>query len=210
MRQQLDVLLVQSNRGAADDAVAALAAAGHRVHQCYDDDARGFPCRGVVESSACPLDGPIDVVLSVRRRLNPWPTGLEGGVVCAIRAGLPVVEQGADETGPFTPWVTQRITPHDDVVGACVAAVATVEQGLAAEIRLRIARVVVATDIDPSTVTCWTEGDSTGLDVHVGVPGRLPRGVEQAIAVRTLDAVRSSGRTYGRVDVHVHDSPPDR
>lgn len=205
MRQQLDVLLVQSNRGAADEAVAALAAAGHRVHQCYEDDDRGFPCRGVLASSACPLDRPIDVVLSVRRRLNPWPTGLEGGVVCAIRAGLPVVEQTADETGPFTPWVTHRITPKDDVVDACVQAAAMVEQGLAADIRLRIARVLEATEVDPSTVTCWTEGDDTGLDVHVGVSGPLPHGVSEAVAVRALDAIRSSSRTYGRVDVHVHD-----
>lgn len=208
MRKQLDVLVVQANRGAADGAAAAVAAAGHRVHQCYDHDSSGFPCRGVIAPTDCPLDGPIDVALSVRGPLNPWPTGLEGGVVCAIRAGLPLVEQSAGEPGPFTRWVTRLITPQDDVVEACVSAAATVEQGLAAEIRLRIARVLLATDVDPTAVTCWTEGDSTGLDVHVDVPGRLSHGVEQAVAVRALDALRSSGRTYGHVDVHVHSSPP--
>jgi len=104
--------------------------------------------------------------------------------------------------------LTRRIPPNADVVAACVDVAATVEQGLAEEIRHRIARVLEPTEIDPAAVTCWTEGDRSGLDVHVNVPGQLPHGVEQAIAVRTLDALRSTGRTYGRVDVHVHENPP--
>lgn len=206
MEQRLDVLLVQSDRGAADKAVSELEAAGHRVHRCFDDDASSFPCRGVTDPQGCPLDAPIDVVLSVRRPLHPWPTGIEGGLVCGIRAGLPVVEQSADDQGPFTPWVTHRIAPDDDVVVACVEAAAAVDEELATDVRRRIARVLVAAEIDPAGATCWTERNLRGLDVHVSVPGKVSKGVEEAIAVRALDALRSSGHTYGRVDVHVHDS----
>ena len=46
----------------------------------------------------------------------------EDGVRCAIRAGVPIVEDGSDFYDPFDPWVARRVGPHDDLVAECVAA----------------------------------------------------------------------------------------
>ena len=120
MTKTIDVLVVESHPHAADRAAAALERAGHRVHRCHDEESRGFPCRGVVDRSACPLSSPIDVALVVRRRINPRPTRLEDGVSCAIRADIPIVEEGSEILDPFTPWITQRLGPGSDVVSACI------------------------------------------------------------------------------------------
>jgi hypothetical protein len=53
-------------------------------------------------------------------------------------------------------------------------------------------------------VQCRIEETGHRLDVHLDLPTAVTRGMEQALAVRVLDAVRSSGRTFGNVDVHVH------
>ena len=47
------------------------------------------------------------------------------------------------------------------------------------------------------------------LDVHLELPTTVTRGLEQALAVRVLDAVRSDARTYGKVDVHIHTGASD-
>src|SRR3546814_9180958 len=51
-----------------------------------------FPCKGLVDPSSCPLEGHIDVALLVRPRIAPRPTAVEDGVTCALRAGVPLVE----------------------------------------------------------------------------------------------------------------------
>lgn len=120
----LDVLVVESLPRAAAAAAEALTAAGHTVHRCYDDGVPGFPCYAVAGPGACPLDHHVDVALVVRRRVDPRPTVFERGVACALRAGVPVVEQGPDLLDPFAPWIEQRLTDRDDVVDACRRAAA--------------------------------------------------------------------------------------
>jgi hypothetical protein len=153
----LDILVIESHRGTATDAAHALEAAGHRVGRCHDPDSRGFPCRGVVDPSSCPLAARPDLALLVRSHVEPRPTPLEQGVSCALRAGVPLVEAGPATLDPYDPWLAARVRWADDVVGACEA---------------------VASAAGP--------------------------GVEQALAVRALDAVRDGGRTAGSVDVSVH------
>lgn len=204
MTKPMDVLVVESHPHAADLAVDALEGAGHRVHRCFDDDALGFPCRGIVEPTSCPLDGPIDVALLVRHRINRRPTGLEDGVRCAIRAGIPIVEEGTDVLDPYTPWISARIPRGADVVQACQTAAARELEPLSASIHERIAALLSSVAIDRDSVRCRIETTGHRLDVHLELPAAVTRGMEQALAVRVLDAVRSSGRTFGNVDVHVH------
>jgi hypothetical protein len=47
-----------------------------------------------------------------------------------------------------------------------------------------------------------TSGRDLVVDLHL--PVALERPMQQALAVRVLDAVHASGRTYGQVDVNVH------
>jgi hypothetical protein len=117
MAQTLDVLVMESHPHAADEAEAALVAAGHRVHRCHEPGGHGFPCVGVIDPAACPLDRGVDVALLVRRRVAPRPTPWEGGVSCVIRAGVPLVEAGPDVLDPFERWVVAR--SDGDVGQAC-------------------------------------------------------------------------------------------
>lgn len=204
MAEPLDILLIESSPHAADLAAADLAAAGHRVHRCHDHDSRGFPCVGVAEPGACPLDDPVDVALIVRPRVSPRPTPLEGGVSCALRVGVPIVEQGPEVLDPFAPWVSRRVSPGDDLSAALSEAVHDGFAPLRELIRTRIAPLTSALGVHPATVGCRIERAGTSLDVHLDLPSAASPALSQALAVRVLDAVRSMGRTAGNVDVFVH------
>ena len=119
MIRRLDILMFESHPHAGDDTTAALEADGHTVLHCYEDPERAFPCRGLKSLDGCPLDDHVDVGVLVQRGRNPLPTELEGGVRCAIRAGLPIVETGAGMFDPFGPWVSKRVRIGGDVAQAC-------------------------------------------------------------------------------------------
>ncbi|MGZ4690569.1 MAG: hypothetical protein ACXWAY_13165, partial [Acidimicrobiia bacterium] len=62
----MEVLVVESEPGAAAIAIAQLEAAGHRVARCHEPGSRAFPCAGL-DPGRCPLEeDAIDVVLTVR------------------------------------------------------------------------------------------------------------------------------------------------
>lgn len=206
MKQTLDVLVIESHPRAATLAVAELEAAGHRIHRCYAEGQHGFPCRAVSRPGSCPIDGNIDVALVVRPRVAPRPTGLEAGVGCVIRAGIPIVEDGPDILDPFEPWIDRRINGPSDAVRACREAADAADGPIRARIKDRIRRVATAARIEPSAIRCRLERNGPSLDVHLYLPATAAKGVEQALAVRVLDAVRSVGQTFGNVDVHVHRS----
>jgi hypothetical protein len=204
MTTTLDVLVAESHPRVAAKAADALVAAGHRVHRCHDDPERAFPCRGLVESSTCPLVDHVDVALLVRGADGPWPTRLEDGVLCAIRTGIPVVEQGSEVVDPFTPWIARRLRPKDDLVQACEEVAGLGFESMRRQVFFRIAKLLNAVGIDQADVDCRFETDGSALQVHLDLPGDVARHYEQSLAVRVLDAVRASGRTFGQVDVQVH------
>jgi hypothetical protein len=204
MTNDLDVLVIESRPRIAAVAVRALEAAGHRVHRCYDDPDAAGPCRGLASPPDCPVDGSVDVALVVRPGHSEAPAHFEEGVSCAVRAHVPVVELGADEAEPFRPWITTRVPEGGDVAEACADAIAESFTPVRAEVQGRIARLLRTYSIEMTDVAIRFEPRRGGLDVHLDLPVAVPRGVEQALAVRVLDALRGSGRTFGRVDVHVH------
>lgn len=118
----LQVLLIESEPGAARHEPEVLEAAGHQVHRCFDPRGEAFPCRAIGSSDGCPLDHGIDVVLLVRPRVRLRPTTFEQGVTCAVRRSIPIVEVGPTVLDPFEDVVTTRVT--GDVADACEAAVA--------------------------------------------------------------------------------------
>jgi len=122
MTENMDVLVIESRRHYADQAVATLEAAGHRVLRCFDPGDEGFPCRGVTRPDECPIDRGVDVALVVRPRVAPQPTPLETGVSCALHAGVLLVEKGTASRDPFDPWLARRVG-DEGVVAACEAAV---------------------------------------------------------------------------------------
>lgn len=71
----------------------------------------------------------------------------------------------------------------------------------------RTSALLGAAGIDASAVDCTIDGGPVELLIHLGLPAPVGRGVEHALAVRVLDAVRSTGHTYGRVNVSVSPVP---
>ncbi len=204
MNDPLNVLLVESSPRAGVTASAALEAAGHRVHRCHDEGQRGFTCRGMGDEGRCPIDDGIDVALLVRSQVNPRPTPFEDGIRCAIRAGLPVVEDGPEVLDPYARWITLRLEPGVAVAAACAEAVMISLEPLRRRIESRIDPLVTSLGIDLAGVQSRIERTGTSLAVHLDLPVAVPRRSSQALAVRVLDAVGSMGATVGNVDVYVH------
>lgn len=204
MARTLDVMLLGADEIATEHAERELGRNGHRVHRCHRPGAAPFPCLGLVDPGACPLEQAIDVTLLVRRGVHPRPFLAEDGVRCAVRAGVPIVEDGSDFFDPFDPWVDRRVGPHDDLVNECEAAADRRFDPLRALIRERITRLVSSVGTTAKETTCRIEPIGFDLQVDLHVPVPLDRRVQQALAVRILDAVHASGRTYGQVDINVH------
>jgi hypothetical protein len=199
MTRPLDVLVIESHPGDAASAVHALEAAGHHVHRCYDDDSLGFPCRGVVDPAECPLARRSDVALLVRGRVAPRPTELEQGASCALRAGVPLVEDGPVALDPFEPWLAARV--DQNVVATCEAVSDTALGELRREILRLAAPIFLSAAIPASQARCRIGPQATRLHVRFDLPVAVAPRVKQALAVRVLDAVRGAGRTYGPVEV---------
>jgi len=69
----------------------------------------------------------------------------------------------------------------------------------------RIGALLASAAIDPDDVRCRIDDNESSLRIHLDLPGSVGRGLEHALAVRVLDAIRAvGGRTYGTVDVQVH------
>ena len=201
----LEVLLIESRPGVTDHTADLLEAAGHRVHRCHEPGEPGFPCKAVVDTETCPVDAHVDVALVVRPRIAPRPTSMEDGVSCAIRAGLPVVEQGTDVLDPFAPWVTRRVHRDEDVVAACEQAVEFADAPLRREVLRRTAQLLAGAGIAEADVTVHVVHDGPNLEVHLQLPGAPDRRLEHALSVRVLDAVRTAvKRTVGNTGVYVH------
>lgn len=196
MTQFLDVLLIEGRPASA--ASDALTAHGHRVHRCHSLDDSSFPCVAVTDPVACPIDRGVDVTLVVRRSVNPRPTALEGGVTCAIRARIPIVEDGPTILDPFEPWLTGRV--DGDVNQACLDAADARFEPLRHNIAGRTLMPLRAACIDPASVECIIDADRSKLRVRLRGPS-IPMRLEQALAVRALDAVRAFGVTYDKVNV---------
>jgi hypothetical protein len=201
MTQPLEVLVIESYRGAAAVAVHDLGAAGHHVQRCHDEDKPGFPCRGVIDPAQCPLARHTDVALLVRGRVAPHATALEQGATCAIRAGVPLVESGPAALDPFEDWLAARV--DDDVVATCKAASDAALSELRREILRLVAPVLFAAGVAADRTVCRLEPETTRLTVRFDLPVTVSPAVRQALAVRVLDAVRGAGRTHGPVQVSV-------
>jgi hypothetical protein len=130
--------------------------------------------------------------------VTPRPTPFESGVRCAIRAGLPIVEDGPDILDPYERWVTART--RRGVTDECTIAARDANRPLVDEISRRAAAVLRAAAIDSATFRCRLERNGDRLHVRLSGPA-IGAGTRLAIAVRVLDTVRAGPRIYGRVDI---------
>lgn len=199
----LDVLVVESSPGAARHDAEQLEAAGHRVLRCHDPGEEGFPCRAVADPSACPIEEGVDVGLLVRRRVTPRPTEFEQGVTCILRAGIPLVEHGPSALDPYDGYVALRA--DGDVPAACEDAADHGYDALRESIAVRIGRLIAMSGHAADAVTVAFRRHGGDLRIELTGPP-VSTAIRQALAVRVLDALGATGRTYGRVDVAYQDT----
>lgn len=205
MTRHLNVLVAESHPGLAASDVAALEAAGHTVHRCYEPGQRGFPCTAV-HGQPCPLDGPIDVAYLHRLPMTPRATPLEDGVRCALRQEVPVVEHSASLLDPFEPFVTAWAT-DGDVVATIEDVAEHRHDPLQLDVLQRIAPLLQSSGISADHVACQVVPVGLDLQIRLVVDGPENARLDAALSVRALDAVRAAGRRFGHVDVSVDHQP---
>ena len=193
------VLVVESDRGAADHAVSDLEGAGHQVARCHEPGRPAFPCNALCEGESCSLDsgGGVDVVLDYRLHPYPRPTALEDGVVCALRRHVPLVVGGSAVLNPFSKWTTDVVLDDDALVWACEDAVGTSSPELESVVRAATTKVA---RIMPLDVTVARAGSR--LKTTVVIPEDCDE-VEGPVAVAVAGALRARDPWIGGIDVAV-------
>jgi hypothetical protein len=197
-------VLLLDDRPDSMEAERALTSAGHRVHRCRPVGDTSFTCDGIRAQGRCPLDGPIDVALLARHDAT---SAVPDGTRCALRRGVPLVEHGDDRTDqspdPLAPMIARHVRPGESVVSGCEAAAEHGKAPLLDAVDERLRPVLDAAHISPDDVRTDLEWRDDAMVVRVEVPGEPDARLEQALAVRVLDAVRGTPRTYGQVNVQV-------
>ncbi|HVT78625.1 MAG TPA: hypothetical protein VHD87_16415 [Acidimicrobiales bacterium] len=201
----LDVMVLESSPHVGDDAVHRLEQAGHRVHRCHQADAAAFPCNALRPGETCPLANGVDVALVVNAGAEPTPTTFEEGVGCALRAQVPLVEDSPIVPSALAPWLT-ALVEDDDIEDAVRRGAERGWAPLRDAARVAIAPLLAAAGIEDHDVHIHFE--RVGRDITVTLAGAIPAGLASGLAVRAADAVRASGRQYGRLDVRVVPTTP--
>lgn len=184
----MDVMLIENRPNAGDRTAAALEAAGHRVHRCHDPaQTATFPCSGALDPDECPLSHDVEVAMLVRHGISPRPTALENGVNCALRHGIPIVEDGSAMLDPYEPWIAGRT--DGDPEQACRDAINRAREPFLAELR------------DETGAQQWRI-ERSGDRLHlIGTGPALDAAARSRLAVRALDVARRRGWHRERVDV---------
>jgi hypothetical protein len=196
----LNIMVLESEHGAADEAKRELADAGHVVLDCHDRGQAPFPCRGLGDAAACPLNShTVDVALSVRPRLRSQPAPTEDGVRCALMAHVPLVVAGCSALDPFEGFETRTLDRTYNVVETCEDA-AQAELPVHARIALiSLLGSLGADRASPAGVSVTRE--SGGLKVTVaGITG-VTRQERHRAAVRIVAALREFDRAARTIDV---------
>jgi len=199
MGTSLNLLVLESHAGVADHSIEALEAAGHRVHRCHDGG-RAFPCVGVTTPHECPIDRHVDAALLVRRGVAPATTPLEDGVPCALRAGIPVVEDGTDLLDPYAEHITTRVATGESVADACERAVVESMQPLDADVAAALVPFLEANGMHAGEVGVRLEPLGDALRIHLRT-GHLPPMLVGQLSVKSVDTVRTMRRSWATIEV---------
>jgi hypothetical protein len=195
----MNVLVLESEVGAAEVAIAQLRRSGHEVHRCHESGERGFEC-AALHGESCPLDEqPIDVVLDVRTRSSRFPTMLEDGVSCALRRHLPVVVSGHTSTHPFTSFPV--VEGGRDIVDTCERAAVGPMAGHEGIAQRALDETVQRTLPEAEASRADVRRRAGGLAVTLRFPPTTPARVRAMASVRVAGALRAFDRSARGIDV---------
>lgn len=200
----MKVLVVEAQPGGADEAKAALVAAGHTVVGCETPEPHA-PCRGLSTVGACPLDE-YDVDVAVVHHTGRDLAVSERGALCAARARIPVVVDGdyrrSVSFGPGT------FVAGVDLVDACAAAAGSGMAHAAAVRRdLLCAGVIEPDDVSGARPRVGFHVDRAPkrLRLTIDVPEGDPR--TPNITKAAAEALRRFDTKATVIDVVVEHSP---
>lgn len=203
MRKALDVLVLESEPGAADLAIDDLVAAGHRVHRCHDRGEPAFPCSALADPDACPLEqAPIDVAVTVRAHPRSSPSPYEDGVTCAIRRHVPLVVAGRTVLHPFEPFAAAT-TDLEHLVEAVEDVAADDLPAHTEAARQAVALVLDHHGLAPDAGSASVVRAAGTLKVRLVLPPELSRSTADMAAVRAVAAIRAFDHTAAGIDVAV-------
>ena len=203
----MHVLVVESDRSAADRAVTDLQAAGHQVVRCHETDLPAFPCNALCDKGTCPIetDHGVDVVLDYRARPYPKPTAFEDGVSCSLRQYIPLVVAGTSSLNPFDKWTT-AIADDDDIVQACELAATRPVERLAAPARAEVRRRLQHQPDVAEWADVVVHRSNRQLDAVIHVAEEADE-LDGTLAVAVAGVLRAQDRYVSRVNVAVQRSP---
>jgi hypothetical protein len=199
----LNVMVLESEYGAADEARDELTAAGHVVLRCHERGVPQFPCRGLVDRAACPLvSHDVDVALTVRSRVRSQPAPSEDGVRCALLAQVPLVVAGPAALDPYEGFETRSLDRTYDVVETCEAAAGA---ELGAYARRAEAVVAACSGVRRTPARVRVTRRDGGLRVGIAGLDDATRQERQTAVVRVVGALRQLDRTARTIDVAIVD-----
>jgi hypothetical protein len=203
------VMVVESDRHAAEGDVRLLQEAGHEVVRCHEGGMPAFPCNALCELDTCPLEGGlgVDVIVDHRAHPHPRPTAFEDGVACAMRQHVPLVISGTPALNPFAPWTTAIAGADDDIVTTCIAAATASLERLAEPARQEVRRRLAAHAEVAARADVTVRRNRTRLDVIISLPPDAPD-LDEQLAVAVTGVVRRHNRFAPQIDVVVERSVP--
>jgi hypothetical protein len=201
----LNVMVLESEYRAADEAEAELVEAGHVVLRCHEHGQPTFPCRGILDAASCPLNSHIiDVALTVRSRVRSVPAPAEDGVRCALLKHVPLVVAGPSALDPYDGFETRVLDRTYDVVETCEAAAGA---ELAAYVRRAEAVLGDCLGVDRvSSARVSVTRRSGGLRVRITGLDDATRQERQTAVVHIVGALRQLDRAARTIDVVIIDS----
>lgn len=198
----LNVMVLESEWGASDEAARELTEAGHVVLRCHEPGAPTFPCRGLADASTCPLHShAVDVALTVRSRVRSQPAAAEDGVRCALMSHVPLVVAGPSALDPYDGLETRSLDRTYDVVSTCEEAAAAELEAHSRRANALIAEMFPA-DRASSARVHVTRRDG-GLRVQVTGLEAVTHQERQTAVVRIVGALRAFDGSARTIDVVV-------
>jgi hypothetical protein len=192
----LNVLMIESKPGAGRFAGDDLRTAGHNVVMCHSGE-EAFPCRGILDPSACPLRAQsIDVALLVRDDVRIEPTPHEDGARCALFQRVPLVVEGVAALSPYGDVAAATISPGTDVVAACER----IAHKPIADLSKRATDMLGAT-LGPDAGACVVTREKGELQISVYADPDLSHTERSRAAVRIVAAVRERDPFAAGIDV---------